>query len=94
MKTGNIDEVEKLTLQSYKYFPYITFTLLYLTRLYKLKGDNERYAFFSYAYGLRLHSVESLEIARNLYLMLNKIETAKKIEKRITCLKMKLKNQS
>ena len=94
MKTGKLDEVEKFTLLSYKYFPYDTFTLLYLIKLYNLKGDNEKYAFFSYAYGLRHHSIQSLGIARELYLMLNKPEITKKIEKRIACLKMKLKNQS
>ncbi len=94
MQTGKLDEVEKLSLMSYKYFPYDTFTLLYLIKLYMLKGDNEKYAFFSYAYGLRHHSIESLEIARNLYLMLNKLETAKKIEKRISFLKTKLNKRA
>jgi hypothetical protein len=90
IKTGNLDEVEKFSLLSYKYFPYDTFTLLYLVKLYKLKGNNEKYAFFSYVYGLRHHSIESLGNARNLYLTLNKFEIAQKIEKRIICLKMKL----
>ncbi len=89
MKTGNLDEVEKLSLLSYKYFPYDTFTLLYLIKLYMLKNDHEKYAFFSYAYGLRHHSIQSLEIAQNLYLSLNKSELAKKIEQNILLLRQK-----
>ena len=90
MRTGKLDEVEKFSLLSYKYFPYDTFTLLYLVKLYKLKGDNEKFAFFSYVYGLRHHSVDFLENARDLYLILNKNETAKKIENRIVNLRLAL----
>ena len=94
IKTGELAEVEELSLQSFKYFPYDMFTLLYLIKLYKLKGDNERFAFYSYIYGLRRHSVDFLENARNIYLALNKSEIAERIEHRIIELKSKLKLNS
>lgn len=94
MKTGNLDEVESFSLTTFKYFPYDTFTLLYLIKIYMLKKDNEKYAFYSYAYGLRHHSIESLQAAKNTYLMLDKSEVAKKIEAEIQLLQAKLSKKS
>lgn len=94
MKTGNLDEVESFSLTTFKYFPYDTFTLLYLIKIYMLKKNSKQYAFYSYAYGLRHHSIESLQAAKNTYLMLDKPETAKKIEREIQFLQAKLSKKS
>lgn len=87
IKYGNLNEIEKYTLKAFQYFPYDTFTLLVLTKIYKLKGDLEKYAHFSYAYGLRHHSIEDLNNAKSIYLTLNNTDKVKKIEGRIKDLK-------
>lgn len=90
MKYGNLNEIENLTLKTHEYFPYDTFTLLVLTKIYKLKGDLGKYAHFSYAYGLRHHSIEDLNNAKSIYLTLNNTDKVKKIEVRIIDLEKKL----
>ena len=89
MKNESIEEAEKHVLETFNYFPYDAFTMLFLTKIYKLKNDPERFAFFSYAYGLRNHSIDYLENARSIYLKLGKLDAANKIEKAIARLKNK-----
>ena len=89
IKYGNLQEIENYSLRAFKYFPYDTFTLLVLTKIYKIKPDLERYAYFSYIYGLRHHSIEDLENARNAYLLLNKKEKAEHVNRRIAQLSFK-----
>ena len=93
MNTGNLDEVEKLTLQSYKYMPYDTFTLLYLIKLYKLKGEHEKYAKFAYLYGLRSHSIEAMKIAYNEYFLLNQSNKAEKIKNKIIAMQKEMEKE-
>lgn len=86
IKYGNLAEIEKYALKAFKYYPYDTKTLLLLTKLYKVKGEREKYAYFSYVYGLRTHSLEDLKIAHNLYLLLNNKDRLLKAENRIVSL--------
>ncbi len=87
IKYGDLPRMEKLTLEVFNYFPYDTFTLFVLTKIYELKKDPEKYAYFSYIYGLRHHSIKDLENAKNVYLLLNKPDKVQKITKEIQFLK-------
>lgn len=91
IRTGDLNEVEKLSLRAFGYFPYDTYTLLFLIKLYKLKGNTEKFAFYSYIYGIRHHSIEFLQNAENLYISLNNKDMAIKARKRIFLLEKKLK---
>ena len=90
VKYGDLTEVEKYILKSFEYYPYDSFTLLFLTKIYKLKGDLEKFAFFSYAYGLRHHSIEFLKTAYNVYSSLNKIDMQTRVKERINLLEKRL----
>ena len=83
IKYGDLQKIENLTLEAFNYFPYDTFTLLILTKIYELKKDPEKYAYFSYIYGLRHHSIKDLENAKKVCLLLNKPDKVEKIAKDI-----------
>lgn len=84
IKTGDLNEIEKITLGEFKYFPYDSFVLLALTKIYELKGDMEKYAYFSCIYGLRQHSLQDLKNAYETYLKLNKNDKAKKVKEMLS----------
>lgn len=65
--------------QSFKYFPYDTFTLFGLKRLYYMLNNADRYAYFSYLYGFRTHDISSLADSVKVYISLNKKSEAKKV---------------
>lgn len=71
-KYNDLAKTEKYLLKSFKYFPYDTFTLFGLKRLYKIKNEYKKYADFSYLYGLRTHDLDSLNEAKTIYMILNK----------------------
>ena len=72
--------------QSFKYFPYDIQTLSYLKSFYYQQNNAERFAYFSYLYGLRQHSHESLQDAYKVFLKLNNKEMTDKILKNIKSL--------
>lgn len=82
-KYGDLEEVKKLFLEAFKYFPYDTFTLFILPKIYELTMEQEKYALYSYIYGLRHHSIKDLQNAYNTYLVLNKKDKAEKAKQRI-----------
>ncbi|MBI3591293.1 MAG: hypothetical protein HY094_07970 [Candidatus Melainabacteria bacterium] len=81
-----LKEIEKFALQAFKYFPYDIRTLTLLKKIYQAKGDYEKFADFSYIYGLRAHSAEDLKVAQNIYFLLNKKDKALRAENRISSL--------
>lgn len=90
-KYGTLDEVEKLTLHAFKYYPYDTFTLLVMKKIYELKRDYDKLAYFSYVYGLRHHSIDDLKTSYSLFTLTNKKDWAKKSLNKIRFLEKKLK---
>ena len=83
IKNGSINEIERIALREFKYFPYDSFVLLALTKVYELKGNQEKYAHFSYIYGLRQHSLQDLNNAYQTYLKLNRPEKAEEAKEKI-----------
>ena len=71
-KYNNLVKTEEYLLKSFKYFPYDTFTLFGLKRLYKIKNEYKKYADFSHLYGLRTHDLNSLNEAKTICMILNK----------------------
>ena len=85
-KYNNLQESEKFLQRSFKYFPYDIQTLSNLKGFYlELKRPNE-YAFFSYLYGLRVHSKQSLEEAYKIFIGLNNQTMAKRALRNIRLL--------
>ena len=80
-------------LDVFKYFPYDSFVLFSLTKIYQLKGDLEKYAYFSYLYGIRQHSLEDLNNAYKVYLKLNKLIKAENVKERIIETEKELKKR-
>ena len=58
-KYNKLDNAEQYLKKSFKYFPYNPLTLLGLKKLYYLSGNIEKYAYYSYLYGLRTHTQTS-----------------------------------
>ena len=92
VKYGDLQKMEELTLKAFKYFPYDTYTLLILTKIYELKKDPVNYAKFEYIFGLRHHSIKDLENAKKIFLMLNNNKMVQKADKRISELSKIFKN--
>ncbi len=93
LKHGDMNEVERLNLQAFNYFPYDNFTLFKLSELYKLKREPEKYAFFSYVYGLRHHEIAPLIDAERIYLHLNKQDMAEKVRIRREAIELYFRNK-
>lgn len=83
IKYGDINQIESLTLNAFKYYPYDILTLFAMTKLYELKGDLKNYAHYSYIFGLRIKSIEHLKSAYNAYIKLNDIKKAEEVEEKI-----------
>lgn len=86
IKSGDIREIENLTLKTFKYYPYDIFTLFAVTKLYELKGDLKNYAHYSYIFGLRLKSIEHLKSAYNAYIRLNDATSANKVKEKLNAI--------
>jgi hypothetical protein len=56
-------------------------------------NNHERYAYFSYIYGLRNHSVEALKTAYNECLLLNNRNRAEKIMNKIAFIERELQKR-
>ncbi len=66
-KYKDLSTAENLLKKSFKYFPYDSSTLLSLKNFYLQIRRPYEYAFYSYLYGLRTHSKESLEESLKVY---------------------------
>ncbi len=73
----DLKQAEKYLLLSNKYFPYEPGTLLGLQRLYRSQNNTEKFAFYSYLYGLRTHNITSLKDAASTYLRVGNKEKSK-----------------
>ena len=78
-KYNNLKETEKYLLLSHKYFPYDAITLFGLQRLYKNLNNAEKYAYFSYLFGLRTHDAIALKDAAYIYTKLGNKNKSKTI---------------
>ena len=78
-KYNNLKETEKYLLLSHKYFPYDATTLFGLQRLYKNLNNAEKYAYFSYLFGLRAHDFAALKDAAYVYTRLGNKNKSKTI---------------
>jgi len=83
-KYNDLRKTEEYLLKSFSVFPYDPNTLFGLRRLYR-KGliDNEKFAYFSWLFGLRTHNIESFKEAVLVYLALGKKEESKRIIKNL-----------
>ena len=87
-KYNDYTKAEVYLKESFKYFPYDKAILLQLKNFYLYTENSLQYAYFSYLYGLRTHSIESLKEAFKIYtaskntkmekIVLNNIEILKK----------------
>ncbi|MBI3591291.1 MAG: hypothetical protein HY094_07960 [Candidatus Melainabacteria bacterium] len=77
-KYNDFQKAENYLKKSFKYFPYDTQTLFNLKQFYKEINHSNQFALFSYLYGIRTHSKESLEDAYNVFIQLNNQVMAKK----------------
>jgi len=93
IQSGDLKTIEDYCLKAFKYFPYDSYTLYALANTYRLMNNHERYAFFSYIYGLRNHSIEALQTAYNEYLFLNDKNKAQKVMSKITFIERELQKR-
>jgi len=82
-KYNNLNEAEKYLNLSFKYFPYDSLTLFGLKRFYQNTNNAERFAHYSYLFGIRMHDSVSLQQAAFVYLLLNKKDIASRIIKKL-----------
>ncbi len=78
-KYNDLISSEKYLLKSFKYFPYDIFTLYGLKRYYQKINNAQKFALFSYLYGLRTHDINSLQEATIINMALRQNKQAKKI---------------
>ncbi len=76
-------EIEKLMLKAVYYFPYDTYTLYRLTKFYRQKSNLKAFAYYSYIYGLRHHSIQDLISAERVYLHLGNKESSRMVREGI-----------
>lgn len=77
-KYNDLNNTEEYLLKSFKYFPYDIQTLARLKQHYFEVNKPDEYAKFSYLYGIRTHSKESLIEAYNIFTHSNNEKMAKK----------------
>ena len=80
IKNRDLSTMENLSLHLFKYYPYDSFTLFSLVKIYREKRDLKDYAHFAYILGLRRHSVPDLKNAQQAYEMLGNKEMSEKNE--------------
>ena len=94
IKYGDLKTIENLCLKAFQYFPYDPYTIYALANTYKLMNNHERYAYFSYIFGLRNHSIEALKTAYNEYLIINDPKNAEKVKNKITYVERELQKRN
>ena len=82
-KYNDLNEIESLALKAFRYYPYDSFTLFILSKIYELKKDIKNFAQFSYLYGLRSHSLVAFENAYKAYQAINDKQSALKTKEKI-----------
>ncbi len=90
---GDLKSIENYCLKAFKYFPYDSYATYALAKTYELMNNHEKYAYFSYIYGLRNHSIEALKTAYNEYLLLNNKTLAEKTMNKITFVERELQKR-
>ena len=85
-KYHDLTSSEKYLKESFKYFPYDSRTLLSLKELYLKQKNLNEYARFSYLYGIRTHSEESLKDALKIFTTLNDKKMISKVNKALSIL--------
>ena len=93
IKYGDLKAIENYCLKAFKYFPYDSYTIYALANTYKLMNDHKKYAYFSYIFGLRNHSIEALQTAYNEYMFLNDKNNAKKVVNKISFMERELQKR-
>ena len=83
-KYNDLRKTEEYLLKSFSIFPYDSNTLFGLRRLYG-KGliNHEKFAYYSWLFGLRTHSKTSLKESALVYITLGKKNEAKKVLKNL-----------
>ena len=94
IKYGDLKTIEDYCLKAFKYFPYDSYTIYALANTYRLMNNHKRYAYFSYLYGLRNHSIEALKTAYNEYLFLNDKNNAQKVMNKISFIERELQKRN
>ncbi len=69
-KYKDLNKAEEYLRQSFSMFPFDSVTLYGLVRIYKIKNQPERFAYFSYLHGLRTHDIQSLQEAGIVYIIM------------------------
>ncbi len=83
-KYNDLRKTEEYLLKSFSVFPYDPNTLFGLRRLYgKSMINNEKFAYFSWLFGLRMHSQISLKESALAYIALGKRNEARKVLKNL-----------
>ncbi len=83
IKYSDIIVLEDYCLKAFKLYPYDSYIIYALANLYRLANNHEKFAYYSYLYGLRNHSVEALKSAYYEYTALNDNKKSEKIMKDI-----------
>ena len=78
-KYKDLKQTERCLLLSKKYFPYDPATLFGLQRLYRNLNNAEKFAYYSYLYGLRSHDEVALKDSAYIYIKLGNKDKAKLI---------------
>ena len=78
IKYKNKQEAKRYLQKSFKFFPYDIQTLFRLKQYYLKENMPNEFALYSYLYGIRTHSKESLKDAYNIFIRLNNTLMAKK----------------
>ena len=89
IKYNDLTKAEAFLKESFQYFPYDGTTLSQLKNFYLYTSNSPQYAYFSYLYGLRTHSVKSLEEAFGVYQTLKDTKMEKIVLNNIEILKRK-----
>lgn len=93
IQTGDLKTVEKYLLNAFKYFPYDSYIIYALANTYKQMNNHERYAYYSYIYGLRNHSLEALQTAKAEYFFLNNNSMVEKVINKIQFIEKELQKR-
>lgn len=91
--TGDLKTIENYILIAFKYFPYDSYVTYALANTYRLMNNHEKYAYYSYIYGLRNHSLEALQTAKAEYLFLNNISMVEKVTNKIQFIEKELQKR-
>ena len=78
LKYKDMKKAEHYLKASFKLFPYDVQTLTYLKSFYQQTNNYEQFAYYSFLYGIRMHSIEDLKNSYKTYVSLNNTVMAKK----------------